>query len=271
MASVSQRPPSRTTLAGVFAAAALVLAACSSTGAATSTPPPSAAPSAAPSQAAGTSYEVKSVTDAKLGAFLTGEDGKTLYVFTRDTGGKSVCNGDCAKNWPPFTLDAGESVKAGAGVTGTFATITRDDGTTQVTYQGAPLYYFAKDAKAGDVTGQGIGGVWFVAATAGGPGGGSATPVPTAAPTAAPSGSTGTSGSIYDFGFDPATITVKVGATVTWTNTGQRPHTVTADDASFSSSSLGHNDTFSQTFTKAGTYAYHCAIHTDMTGTVIVQ
>ena len=112
---------------------------------------------------AATIYEVKTATDAKAGTFLVGEDGRTLYIFTKDSPGKSVCGGDCATSWPPFTLGAGESAKAGSGATGAIATITRSDGGTQVTYDGAPLYYFAADTKAGDVTGQGMGGVWFVA------------------------------------------------------------------------------------------------------------
>jgi predicted lipoprotein with Yx(FWY)xxD motif len=113
--------------------------------------------------AAGAS-EVKTATDAALGTFLVDEGGRTLYIFTKDTKDTSVCSGDCATSWPPFTVAAGESAKAGAGVSGTLATIARADGGTQVTYDGAPLYYFAGDARAGDTTGQGVGGVWFVAA-----------------------------------------------------------------------------------------------------------
>lgn len=112
----------------------------------------------------GEAYEVGTGTDASAGPYLTGENGMTLYTFTKDSPGASVCDGQCATNWPPFTLGSGETVKAGAGVTGTFATITRSDGTAQVTYNDKPLYYFAADKKAGDVVGQGVGGVWFVAA-----------------------------------------------------------------------------------------------------------
>lgn len=261
-------PRLRPSTAALVAIAALVFAACNASGSATQAP--NASPSAS---AAAAGYTVTSVQDPKLGAFLAGEDAKTLYVFTKDAGGKSVCSGDCAAKWPPFVLDAGETVTAGTGVTGTFGTITRDDGKTQVTYQGAPLYYFAADTKAGDVNGQGIGGVWFVAATGGGPGGASPAPsTPPASPTAAPSaGASGATGGIYDFGFEPTNLTVAVGTTVTWTNTGQRQHTVTADDSSFTSGSLASGQTFSQTFTKAGTYAYHCAVHPDMKATVIVQ
>ncbi len=121
------------------------------------------APSATASEAEGGVYEVK-VATGTVGKYLTGEDGKTLYIFKKDTTpGKSVCNGDCATNWPPFLLEAGETTKADDGVTGKLATITRDDGTIQVTYNGVPVYYFAADKAAGDTTGQGVGGFWFVA------------------------------------------------------------------------------------------------------------
>jgi len=102
---------------------------------------------------------------------------------------------------------------------------------------------------------------------------------PTAAPPAAssaPAASAGpaggaTSAKIIDFGFTPATLTVKPGTTVTWTNTGSASHTVTADDGSFASGTLAGGATFSQTFAKAGTYAYHCSIHHSMVATVVVQ
>lgn len=126
---------------------------------------------ATPSAAApsGTVYTVNATT-TDLGTFLTGEDGKTLYFFAMDTApGASVCgdDGGCKANWPPFTLDAGEALAAGDGVTGVLSTFTRADGSTQVTFDGRPVYYFIGDQKAGDVTGQGIGGIWFVAAANG--------------------------------------------------------------------------------------------------------
>ena len=162
----------------------LILGACSS---GASTPPASTAPSAAPSTAASPSspaaspsspaaspsdaaeaeYELKVGTGTGATAsYLTGENGLTLYTFTKDVkdSGKSVCNGGCATNWPPYAVDALDEVKADSGATGTLALATRDDGTKQVTYNGLPLYYFASDKAAGDVTGQGVGGVWFVAA-----------------------------------------------------------------------------------------------------------
>ena len=75
---------------------------------------------------------------------------------------------------------------------------------------------------------------------------------------------------IKDFEFTPATVTIKVGDTVIWTNDGPSTHTVTADDGSFASGNLW-NDTFSHTFETAGTFTYHCSISRFMTGTVIVQ
>ena len=86
--------------------------------------------------------------------------------FKNDTvgSGKSTCSGSCATNWPAFELDDGEKAIGGDGVTGAIATIKGVDGKDQVTYNGAPLYYFAGDSAAGDTNGQGKGGVWFVAA-----------------------------------------------------------------------------------------------------------
>src|SRR5215217_3958974 len=76
--------------------------------------------------------------------------------------------------------------------------------------------------------------------------------------------------SIVDFAFQPASIEVAAGSTVTWTNTGAATHTVTADNGAFDSGQLGPGATFSQTFTTPGTYTYHCEIHPRMTGTVVV-
>jgi plastocyanin len=100
-----------------------------------------------------------------------------------------------------------------------------------------------------------------------------APPAASVAPPAASAGPAGgaASAKIVDFGFTPATLTVKPGTTVTWTNTGGASHTVTADDGSFASGTLAGGATFSQTFAKAGTYAYHCSIHHSMVATVVVQ
>jgi len=82
-----------------------------------------------------------------------------LYTFKKDTTGKSACAGDCLAKWPAFTGMGGAGLDAKA-----FGTITRDDGAKQSTYKGMPLYYFAADKAAGEVKGQGMKDVWYVAA-----------------------------------------------------------------------------------------------------------
>jgi predicted lipoprotein with Yx(FWY)xxD motif len=104
---------------------------------------------------------VNLTASAEHGEILTDGEGRTLYLFTQDAGGASTCSGDCATAWPPFTVE-GEAM-AGTGVDqALLGTITRDDGTTQVTYNGHPLYYYAEDINAGDTTGQGVGDVWYL-------------------------------------------------------------------------------------------------------------
>jgi predicted lipoprotein with Yx(FWY)xxD motif len=146
----------RPQLAALLAIAGLILAACTGgTGAAT----PGA--SAAGGLTVGTA-------SSGLGTFLTGPDGRTLYVFTKDSANTSTCTSPCSDTWLPITVAAGQQPQAGAGVTGQLGTLTRADGAIQVTYNGRPLYHFKGDAKAGDTNGQGIGGFWFVADAAGG-------------------------------------------------------------------------------------------------------
>ena len=94
----------------------------------------------------------------------------------------------------------------------------------------------------------------------------------TSASTSTPgAGAKSASVTIKDFEFTPATVTIAVGGTVTWTNNGPSTHTATADDGSFDSGNLSQGKTFSHTFQAAGTFTYHCSIHPFMTATVIVQ
>lgn len=123
--------------------------------------PPSKAPASA---GAGTgSVEVLAASGA-VGPYLTGQNGATLYTFKPDSANTSTCVDACVGNWPPFTVAAGGSVKAGAGVTGALTTFARPDGTMQVAYDGRPLYYYSGDPNPGDTNGQGLGDKWFVAA-----------------------------------------------------------------------------------------------------------
>jgi predicted lipoprotein with Yx(FWY)xxD motif len=143
-----------------LAAIGVLLAACGSTGggAGATQGPGGSAAAGAPT--------IGMATSATLGAYLTGANGLTLYIKTTDTANTSTCTGDCLANWPALTVAAGQTAIAGTGVTGALGTFTRADGTTQVTYNGLPLYYWKADTKAGDTTGQGIGG--FVVASVSG-------------------------------------------------------------------------------------------------------
>jgi predicted lipoprotein with Yx(FWY)xxD motif len=98
-----------------------------------------------------------------LGNILTDAQGKTLYLFTRDSANHSVCYDRCATNWPPLLVDASDPTLA-EGVGGTAGAILRDDGNRQVTYESKPLYYYTPDTTIGDTKGQGVGNVWFVVA-----------------------------------------------------------------------------------------------------------
>ncbi len=134
-------------IAAVAAASVLLLAACGGSGGA------SAGGTAAPAAT------VKTSDNAKLGKILVSADGRTLYTFDKDTKDTSNCYDTCEKNWPPLTVTGAPS---GGGLSGTFATTTRKDGTKQVTLDGKPLYFYTPDKNAGDAIGDGVGGVWHV-------------------------------------------------------------------------------------------------------------
>ena len=107
-------------------------------------------------------YSVRVGNSEELGRFLVGADGMTLYLFTVDEAGTSNCYDQCATNWPPLLVQAGELPVPAQGVTGKLETTERDDGAFQVTYDGQPLYFWANDEVPGDTTGHGVGDVWFV-------------------------------------------------------------------------------------------------------------
>lgn len=95
--------------------------------------------------------------DSALGPVLTDAQGMTLYTFDKDSGGVSVCYDSCAGNWPPLVAPNGAANEGG------FTLVARTDGTKQWAYDGKPLYLWINDAAPGDVTGDGVGGVWHVA------------------------------------------------------------------------------------------------------------
>ena len=96
--------------------------------------------------------------DSAKGKVLTDESGMTLYVFDKDSGGKSACNGPCTGNWPPLMA------KADLMSMGDYSVITRDDGSKQWAYKGRPLYNWKNDKKPGDITGDGfLNNAWHIA------------------------------------------------------------------------------------------------------------
>jgi predicted lipoprotein with Yx(FWY)xxD motif len=105
---------------------------------------------------------VKVSTNAVLGNYLIASNGMTLYRFTKDTANKSNCSGQCIVIWPAYSPAMNNPLVPGSGITGKLATITRADGSMQLTYKGVPLYFFSKDVKPGDTNGQNIMGIWFI-------------------------------------------------------------------------------------------------------------
>jgi predicted lipoprotein with Yx(FWY)xxD motif len=152
-----------------LAALTLVLAACGAGGSsAYGTGRYGAAPATPTASAAGTAAAVD-LRDSSLGQIVVDAQGRTLYLFEADKGGKSACDGPCATAWPPYVSNGAPQPGTGASG-GLIGTTARADGTTQVTYGGHPLYYFIGDKAAGDVTGQDIdqfGAKWYVVDKAG--------------------------------------------------------------------------------------------------------
>jgi predicted lipoprotein with Yx(FWY)xxD motif len=110
-----------------------------------------------------------SAQTTSLGRILVDGKGMTLYLFENDTSTTSTCNGPCASFWPPTTTEG--APQAGSGVKASkLGTTKRSDGTTQVTYNGHPLYYYEGDNAPGETAGQGMnvfGALWYVVSPAG--------------------------------------------------------------------------------------------------------
>ena len=159
-------------LIGIAIVATLMVSACS-----TAVATPTLAPTPVGSGndiTPGTSNPVGAVTLAldsmnspTLGAYLTAQNSMTLYVNSNDTANTSTCTGACTTTWTPLSVATGTDVAGPLSATGTFGTFARPDGMTQVTYNQMPLYYYSGDSVAGDTTGQGVDGIWSVAALSG--------------------------------------------------------------------------------------------------------
>ncbi|MER7770741.1 hypothetical protein [Kitasatospora sp. NPDC096140] len=162
---MSSKP--RTRRAAVLAASGIAVAAliagCGSSGGSKS-----AAPSTSGSQSAPASATLQTATDPKLGTIVTDSAGFTLYRFDQDENNppESYCNGSCAVIWPPEHVNGDVTVK---GIDSKLVgTVTRSDGTKQVTVNGWPVYRYSPDTKPGDTKGQGVGGTWFAVTPSGG-------------------------------------------------------------------------------------------------------
>ena len=152
-------------------AMAVALAGCGGNTATTSpttgTPPASAtAPAPGVSTTAAAGVELKTATSA-AGPIVVDKDGKSVYFFAEDVKGSptSACKDECATAWPAVTTSS--DTPAGEGVTGTVGTISTAGGSKQITINGRPVYYYAKDTKAGDILGQGVNNDWYLVSPSG--------------------------------------------------------------------------------------------------------
>ncbi|QCB96334.1 hypothetical protein E5206_04830 [Arthrobacter sp. PAMC25564] len=158
-----------------FALAALLSGCAGSSGTATSAPAPSSAaatesatgaPASSPPAAVPAAAELMTAA-SKAGQIVVDAKGLSVYYFAKDTkgSGTSACTGACLTNWPPVTTTS--DAPAVTGITGTVGTIATPDGKKQLTINGMPVYHFAKDTAAGDILGQGVGGVWSLVSPSG--------------------------------------------------------------------------------------------------------
>jgi predicted lipoprotein with Yx(FWY)xxD motif len=152
---------------------------------------------------------VQVVTNPTFGAILANSAGDALYTLNTDHNGQSTCHGGCAAAWPALTVAAGTVPSAGPGVNGTVGTAVQSNGTTQVTYNGSPLYTFVSDTAPGQVTGNNVAGFSVVTAgltttttTTGAPAPTTPAPPPSSAPS---SGATAASPATSSGGSGPST------------------------------------------------------------------
>jgi predicted lipoprotein with Yx(FWY)xxD motif len=158
--------PAARLAAGVSGAAAVAVlaAACSSGGGGSSSAPASPAASGS-----GSGSTVITTATSSAGTVLTDGSGRAVYLWAKDTGNTSACTGACAGAWPPVTA-TGTVTAAGGASASDLGTITRSDGTKQVTYDGHPLYFYAGDSGSGMASGQGsdsFGAKWWLVSPSG--------------------------------------------------------------------------------------------------------
>jgi predicted lipoprotein with Yx(FWY)xxD motif len=168
---VNRMSASTRVAAGVGGAvgAALLVAACSSGSSSTAASSPASSAGSSPAASGSTSATVITTATASGGTFLTTSSGRAVYLWAKDTGNTSACTGACVGAWPPVTT-TGTVTASGGAKASELGTITRSDGTKQVTYDGHPLYFFAGDAGPGTASGQGsdnFGAKWWLVSPSG--------------------------------------------------------------------------------------------------------
>jgi predicted lipoprotein with Yx(FWY)xxD motif len=180
MMAIVSRAKLRAALIAALAISAMVVAGCGSASSSTSSPA-AAAPAATSSTSASTQSsgssgsseasgpEAVGTSKGSVGTYLTADEGRSVYLWVADSGGKSACSGTCARYWPP--VETKGKPKAEDGVNAALlGTVTRSDGSEQVTYKGHPLYYYLLDKSKGQTTGQGndgFGAKWWLVAPSG--------------------------------------------------------------------------------------------------------
>jgi predicted lipoprotein with Yx(FWY)xxD motif len=191
--SLSARLPVAAKLGVPLAAALLAVAACSSSSSSTtSTSSTSGGYGSGASSSAGAGMVITTRSDS-AGMYLTDGSGRAVYLWAKDSMNKSVCLGACTIHWSPVSASGGVTA-SGSAKSSDLGSITRSDGSKQVTYDGHPLYYYFGDSGPGQTNGEGnddFGAQWWLVAPSGAEFTGSSTPKTSTSPTPSKSGSTG--------------------------------------------------------------------------------
>lgn len=162
------KPPG---VAAALVCGALLVSACGSSSSTSSTASVASNSGSYGHSGSGSSASASSIaaTKGSKGTYLTGSGGRAIYLWVADSKNQSACSGSCAKVWPPVTASGTPSATGGA-MSADLGTITRSDGTKQVTYAGHPLYYYVSDTSAGSTTGDAsnsFGAKWWLVAPGG--------------------------------------------------------------------------------------------------------
>jgi predicted lipoprotein with Yx(FWY)xxD motif len=204
-------------------------------------------------------YSVTLGTQAQLGNYLVDSKGMALYYFDKDPKSATVCFGECLKAWPAFYTE--KPVVPSGLKADDFGEIIRPDGGKQTTYKGYPLYYWFKDTKRGDTTGQNVGKVWFVV-----------NPDKFDGTTVEKAGVARETIEIKNYAFSKTDVTVKAGSVITFINRDKEKHNVTFVDGSVKTPLIGEGESVTLKLDKAGTYEFYCEPHKDhMKGKITVQ